>query len=389
MEELKKQVPGQKSEGQPEIEIIETKLDIIEVRDASSAGNSESNASLEYLKRNKKMWSYAIILIIGLAIGAGALSGYYERMFKNPLFAFRGKTWVSYEDPIVKMTIINDSKCEACNSEPLVNYLKSNIAATIAVDEISYDSQKGKDLISKFGIKSVPAFVFDSNVKNVKFFKDTPQEQMSQLFAEKDGQNYLNPMAVTGIGRQLGVDVGRYIELPQVSSSDRVKGPENAPVTIIEFSDFQCPYCKIASETMKQVLAAYPDKVRLVYKHLPISGHTNAVFAAEAAECAGDQNKFWEMSDLIFANQESLNKGTPEQYKDSVNKYASQLSLNTKDFESCLSANKYKAKVEADAALADSYGVTGTPAFFINGKLAGGGTLDQFKAVIDEQLKGK
>ncbi len=242
----------------------------------------------------------------------------------------------------------------------------------LAVKEIDYNSREGKDAISKFGIKSLPAFVFDSNIEKLDNF-----EQLKTVLEKKDGQYFLNSAAA-------GIKPGKFLETLQVLSTDRVKGPETAPVTIIEFSDFQCPYCKIASEAMKQALAAYPDKVRFIYREFPLTQiHANAQAAAEAAECAGDQNKFWEMHDLLFANQDKLDAA-------SISKYAVQLKLNKANFDSCVSTGKYKAKITADIATGTNFGVSGTPAFFINGQLMSSEpTVDNLKAAIDAILKTK
>lgn len=355
--------------------------------DAESDGKMENSAGWKNKLRAaaKKPWARAAAFFAVLAIGAIAASVYYNsvyygRMFKNPPFAFQGKTWVSYDEPIVKITVINDLKCEACNSEPIIKYLKSGVTPALAVEEIGFDFQKSKDLIGKFNIKFLPAFIFDSTVGKLKTFETTTPEEMGRIFAIKDNQYYINPAAISSIANRLGINLGRFIYLPQVTADDRVKGPESAPVAIIEFSDFKCPYCKAENDVVKQILAAYPDKVRLVFKHLPLPIHPEAQYAAEAAECAGDQGKFFEMSDALFAKQDKLDKV-------SIAGYARILKLDAKKFKECIDSGKFKSKIANDSQVAGEFGIAGTPAFFVGDKfLSGAMPFEQFKEIIDAKL---
>lgn len=158
-------------------------------------------------------------------------------------------------------------------------------------------------------------------------------------------------------------------------------GPETAPITVVEFSDFQCPFCGRVVATMKQVEKEYGDQVRIVFKHLPLAMHTKAPEAHAASQAAANQGKFWEMHDLIFANQRELNT-------DQYIAYAGQLGLDVDRFKKDLVSPETKKKVDADAAEAARLGVTGTPGFFINGKFTSGAKpFSEFKRIIDEQLK--
>ncbi len=144
-----------------------------------------------------------------------------------------------------------------------------------------------------------------------------------------------------------------------------IKGAHAAKVTIVEYSDFECPYCGRAEPTIKQILEKYPDDVQLVYKHFPLPSHSNSWKAAEASECAAEQGKFWEYHDMLFENQDAL-------YTPMLKDYAKQLGLDTDKFNNCLDSNTMKARVENDAEEGKSLGVSGTPAFFVNGKMISG-----------------
>jgi protein-disulfide isomerase len=157
------------------------------------------------------------------------------------------------------------------------------------------------------------------------------------------------------------------------------KGPKDAKVTIVEFSDFQCPYCSRGKDIMEEVLAAYPKDVRVVFKHFPI----RAMAAAKAAVAAQNQGKFWEMHDFLFENQSQL---SDELYLEGAKK----IGLNLETFKKDLADPKTEEIVNKDASLAKSLGVQGTPNFYINGvNLRGAYPLPEFKKIIDRWLEKK
>ncbi len=169
----------------------------------------------------------------------------------------------------------------------------------------------------------------------------------------------------------------------QVEAIGPAKGPESAPVTIVEFSDFQCPFCGKAKTTVDEVVKSYGDKVRLVFRHYPLPFHENAPKAAEAAACAQDQNKFWEYHDVLFANQQALKV-------EDLKKHAADLGLDAARFNECLDSGKKADLIKKDKDAGEKVGVSGTPAFFINGiALSGAVPADDFKSIIDSELKKK
>jgi protein-disulfide isomerase len=162
-----------------------------------------------------------------------------------------------------------------------------------------------------------------------------------------------------------------------------VKGPANAPITIVEFSDFECPYCARGASTVEEVLKAYPDKVKVAFKNLPLPFHKNADPAARAALAAGKQGKFWEMHDLLFENQRGLNQAY---YEASAKK----LGLDMAKFKADMESEAIKKQVKDDAALAKKVGISGTPGFSVNGVLVKGAyPFAHFKQIIDRWLEMK
>jgi len=167
----------------------------------------------------------------------------------------------------------------------------------------------------------------------------------------------------------------------EVDTAGPSRGPAGAPVTIVEFEDFQCPFCKKAQQTLEGVLVRYKDKVRMVHRDFPLQPlHPAALKAHEAARCAEEQGKFWEFRDLLYQKAPAA---APEQ----LYSYASQLGMNTSDFKKCLDSEKFRAVVQKDEDEGIRIGVEGTPAFFINGRLLSGAQPEsEFARVIDEEL---
>jgi protein-disulfide isomerase len=173
------------------------------------------------------------------------------------------------------------------------------------------------------------------------------------------------------------------MEAPRVnvaSAGHPSTGSGSAPVTIIEFSDFQCPFCRAAESSLKQVRQKYGDQVKLVYMDFPLGFHPHAMDAARAARCAADQDKFWQFHDALFLDQKKLDP-------DNLKQTAAKLALNRGEFNACFTSDKHDAGIRKDMAEGNSLGVTGTPTFFINGRqLVGAQPPPKFNEVIDDEL---
>ncbi len=165
-----------------------------------------------------------------------------------------------------------------------------------------------------------------------------------------------------------------------VEAKGPAKGPADAPITIVEFSDFQCPYCIQAEKTVEDVLAASPGKIKLVYRDFPLPMHPLAPKAAEASHCAEGQGKYWEMHDKMFAAQGKLEVAD-------LKKYARDVGLDGDKFDKCLDGGEMAKVVNEHHQAGEKVGVNGTPAFFVNGRfLNGAQPLDEFKSLIDAEL---
>ena len=167
------------------------------------------------------------------------------------------------------------------------------------------------------------------------------------------------------------------------ADDDPAWGPEDAPVTIIEFSDFECPFCaRFRKQTYDRIKEAYGDKIRFVYRDFPlVQLHPQAVPAAIAAQCAHEQGKFWEYHDLLFLGDKPLSR-------DTYVAYADQLGLDVDEFSRCIDEERYMGEVQKDFEDGVAAGVRGTPTFFINGvPLVGAQPFENFQAVIEQELQ--
>ena len=174
-------------------------------------------------------------------------------------------------------------------------------------------------------------------------------------------------------------------ELPriEVEAKGATRGPANAPVTIVEFSDFQCPYCGREYPVVERLMKEYDGKVRLVFRHFPLDFHPFAQKAAEAGACAQEQGKFWELHDKMFTNQAKL-------AVEDLKGYAKSLGMDAAKFDKCLDGGEKKTQVDDDLKAGAAAGVQGTPAFFINGLFVNGAQpYEQMKQTVDRELKRK
>jgi len=168
--------------------------------------------------------------------------------------------------------------------------------------------------------------------------------------------------------------------LPVSADDDPRIGPDSAPVTIIEFSDFQCPFCQRSVGVLRELRRIYGDRIRVVYRDFPGQNHPHAVSAAEAAQCAHEQGKFWDYHDLLFSRQ------APEASWNFL-ALAAELHLKTEDFGGCLNSGRFRAEIYKDFQDGLRLGINSTPTFFINGRpLIGAQPLSAFQALIDKAL---
>jgi protein-disulfide isomerase len=231
------------------------------------------------------------------------------------------------------------------------------------------------------GAQPLEAFksVIDEELKkaDAKIAAGTPRGQVYAALTAAGLEKAAAPPPAPARGGEADANVRYRAEIKGAP----MKGAKDAPVTIVQWSDFQCPFCSRVEPTVAKVMEEYKGKVRVVWRDLPLPFHPNALPSAIAARAAGEQGKFWEMHDKLFADQAHEDRATFE-------KYAQELGLNMGKFKAALDAQKGKEAIEADATAGGKIGAHGTPAFFVNGKfLSGAQPFEVFKAKIDEELK--
>jgi protein-disulfide isomerase len=176
----------------------------------------------------------------------------------------------------------------------------------------------------------------------------------------------------------------------EINSDDHVLGDPNAPITIVEFSDFQCPFCRsFYKDTYQQIKDNYVDSgdARIIYKHFPLPFHPAAAISAQASECASEQDLFWEMHDKIFDEQIPFGNGTIEYGETELKKWASEIGVDTDQFNQCLDSGKYDSLVSDNEAHGTTLGVSGTPTVFINGqRIVGAQPYSVFEQIIESEL---
>jgi len=249
------------------------------------------------------------------------------------------------------------------------------VMPTMLSNKVDYSSEEGKKMIEEFGIKSLPAFVFGKEVEDTELFG-----QAQAIFVEKNGKYFMD-------SAKAGLPVGKYLQTPVIGENAIKFGPDNAKVKLVEYSDFQCPYCQLFQKTVSEVVKEYGDKVQFVFKNLPLESiHPRAKAAAMAAECANEQGKFMEYGDKLFANQKIW--GDPKQTDNRMfTSYATQLRMDVSKFNQCLTDEKYKDKIENDLKEATEFGISGTPAIFVNDKFKNGAvSAEELKALLDQEL---
>jgi len=237
-------------------------------------------------------------------------------------------------------------------------------------------------------VKEATAAEVDAYYEANKQSIGAPKEQVAtriQQFLKQQSQNKLRATLVQQLKGVHSTEIFlEPLRIPVETAGQPARGPADAPVNLVEFSDFQCSFCKTLSATLGRVQKDFDAQVRLVFRQFPLSGiHPEAQKAAEASLCAGEQGRFWEMHNLLFQEQNRLQ---PEDLKAK----AAVLKLNTDAFGECLASGKYADRIQQDILEGTRAGVTGTPALFINGRpLSGAQPYEEIARIIQDELKRK
>ena len=274
---------------------------------------------------------------------------------------------------------------------------RRNVLEVMVGDLLIEEAAKGaglaKDEFQKKEVASRLKPITDDDIK--QFYEENKERAQGRPIDQLSGpiREYLTGQRQLQARAQLVDDLKKkssarvMLDPPRqtinVSADDPSSGPASAPITVVEFSDYQCPFCARVVPTLTKLRATYGDKIRIVFKDFPLPNHAEAPKAAEAARCAGEQGKYWEMHDRMFENQRAL--GVP-----ALKQAAAGLKLDTAKFDQCLDSGKFAALVSADMKQGESLGVQSTPTVYVNGRpVVGAQPFEFFQMVIDEELAKK
>ena len=303
----------------------------------------------------------------------------------------QGKFW--------QMHAIMFKNQQALTAEDLEKYAKeigldmAKFKAAIADKKLAEAVDAESAAGNKIGARGTPAFfingTFLSGAQPFENFKARIDEQLKKAEEMvKKGTpkaklyDTLMKTAKTEVGG--GSEGGAEAEPTVVKQVDvgnaPARGPKNAPLTVVLFSDFQCPFCSRVEPSIQELEKTYPGKVRVAWKNFPLSFHNNAKPAAEASMAAHEQGKFWEMHDILFKNQQALSAADLE-------KYAKEIGLDMGKFKAAMDSHKFSAQIDADMKQGSAVGVQGTPASFVNGHFINGAQpFEAFKKIAEEEL---
>jgi len=272
-------------------------------------------------------------------------------------------------------------------------YNIKRVALDQAIDKILLEREAEKRRLSiedlarveiSSKVDAVPTSEIDAAYRTAgPRFANVPVEQARQIIGNELTQSRLTARRKVFV-RELRDRAGLRVLMEPVRvdvdpGGGASRGPAGAPITIIEFSDFQCPFCARSQATLRQLEEKYPNKIRIVFRHFPLPIHKDAPVAAEAADCAADQGRFWQMHDLLFASKSFTTSD--------LSRMAKEAGANVETFTSCLTSGKHATDWRRHQKDGERYGVGSTPTFFVNGRsLVGAQPIETFMDVIDEEL---
>jgi len=338
------------------------------------------------LKHPQLPWAVAV-LFIGAFVGTMVHGLSWSQNFQGEdRFVANGQTWIPVKGEPLAIKVLTDPTCgAACDPTSSLAVLRQNISPALVTETIDVTSKEGRKLVEDFAVKSIPQYIFDTGIAKIKaadgslFIDNLPPG----FFTEKDGLYHLNNTSV-------GFRVGKFIEDPEFADLDTEPKKGSGPVTVVEFTDYQCPFCRRLHDQNKDLITQLiaENKITYVLKDFPLNFHADAVdYAHAVANCAlkeGGQDAYWTMNSYIFDQTDQWsNKG--DAGRDFLVAKVNELGF---DISACLADANTKAEIGADQAEGQLYGVSGTPALFIGGQVMPGAIgPDVFAGAVEAELK--
>ena len=288
------------------------------------------------------------------------------------------------DDSIASRIYPLEQQLYAIRKAALENLVTTRILESeAAVRQISIDELRRQLTLGEISVSRQQ--VEDAYAQNASFFASmSPDEARERLRLDLENQtrmkHYRAGLADLRRKWKVKLNLGPPLFVLELDDgSAPTKGSTKAAVTIVEFSDFECPFCRSVQNTLREVVASYPNDVRIVFKHLPLEGHQNSLPAARAAYCAAEQDRFWQFHDALFTEQNLAPTGFV--------KIATELGLGMPKFQACLKSEQSRAAIVKDLETARLYRIESTPSFLINGKLFSGAlSFADFQKIIEQEL---
>ncbi len=306
----------------------------------------------------------------------------------NEFAVYGGKTWIPVPGSPVELVILTDPTCgKKCNTTQSLGSLRQAVTPALLAREVDINSDEGKDLQEKFEVTAIPQYIFGAGIEDHK----TPDNELFVIKSAEilngpiDGMYLLN-------GSRVGFKPGKFIEMPDFADLDDEPKKGNGKVRVVEFTDYQCPYCKRLFDQNKDLIDRLIDegKIEYVMKDFPLGFHKEAVTVHVAANCAQKlegNEAYWNMHEKIFDNQRVWS-GKGEGAKAEMKKYAQELVLDETAFDECVNDKDMVAEVKADQAEGAKYGVSGTPALFIGKQVMPGAIGPKaFEDAVNSELE--
>lgn len=371
-------------------------------KSASKKAAKEAKSVSKTVKSNKEFpWKLvaiilAVVMLILIAVVAAMSlikNGSSEEKIENTT---SNTIPTTSNTEVIELLIVEDPSCTTCQVDLFADQVKNNLIPTLEVKKISIETAEGKKLLADLSATQVPIYLFQNNIDK----RDDWATNLAGAFEKVNvnGKDYymLNPQFVQN---------KVMIEEPKTTANAIVYGNANAKLTIYEFSDYECPFCAIAEGNeelvtqfsaqspgyippMPSVYKDYVDAglVKVVFYNMPLEQlHPQSRIAHLAALCANEQKKWYEFHSTLFEKRSEWINDADKSSK--YKSYAKDLGLDTAKFDTCLDTKKYNTQIEEELALGTTYGVSGTPAFFIGKNfISGAQEYSTFKAIIDAEL---
>ena len=368
--------------------------------------NTEATSVSKWISggTRRRFFSLSLVSVFTLALFFGVISSCSDRAKARPNFLFKAapKTGLMAkigDKEITEDMLIGADKLDFFELKKREYDLRMDRLNKLLVEElIGAEAKKNNSSLDEFINKKIvggEVKISDNDYKKFVAEKHIPDSQINPQIKERI-MAYLQTMKkqeqitdyITKLTKGNPVEV--YFTKPKMQVEVEVGeapvfGKSSAPVTIVEYSDFQCPFCSRGAETVNEVKKKYGNKVRIAFKHFPLPMHHDAKPAAEASMCVNEQgsNQFWKFHDLAFKNQDKLDQA-------SLEKYAKESGADVKKYGECVKSGKYSDYVTKDMENGEKIGVKSTPTFFVNGQILSGALpIETFSEAIDDELNEK